>query len=222
MFEAIHGSAPDIAGKDIANPSGLLNGAIMMLSHIGQVEKANLIHNAWLAALESGYHTADIYGPDSRAKVGTKEFGEVVIANLGNAPKTLKSACFKAANPPSGNVKESAPHKPTTRTLIGVDVFVHWNGEVEKLGDTLKVLAGDALKLQTVSCKGLKVWPDYVAGMNLTDQFNCRFKKTGATLSHEDIARLITHLAAQKIDFIKTEQLYEYDGKVGYTLGQGE
>jgi len=48
MFEAIHGSAPDIAGQDLANPSGLLNGAIMMLVHIGQPEVAEKISNAWM------------------------------------------------------------------------------------------------------------------------------------------------------------------------------
>ena len=84
MFEAIHGSAPDIAGMDIANPSGLLNGAIMMLVHIGQPEVAQKISNAWMATLEDGIHTGDIYQEDISAKrVGTKEFAEAVIARLG-------------------------------------------------------------------------------------------------------------------------------------------
>ena len=60
MFEAIHGSAPDITGQGIANPSGLLHGAIMMLVHIGQAEVAEKIHNAWLKTLEDGFHTAEI------------------------------------------------------------------------------------------------------------------------------------------------------------------
>ena len=48
MFEAIHGSAPDIAGLDIANPSGLINAACMMLVHINQQSVAEKIKNAWL------------------------------------------------------------------------------------------------------------------------------------------------------------------------------
>ena len=87
LFEAIHGSAPDIAGKNIANPSGLLNGAIMMLVHIGQGEVAALIENAWKRTLEDGVHTADIYNTEtSTKKVGTKEFAEEVVKRLGEKP----------------------------------------------------------------------------------------------------------------------------------------
>ncbi|MGC0372148.1 MAG: hypothetical protein DGJ47_000853, partial [Rickettsiaceae bacterium] len=71
MFEAIHGSAPDIAGKNIANPSGLINAAIMMLVHIGQGDIASNIENAWKKTLEDGIHTADIYNKESKKKVGT-------------------------------------------------------------------------------------------------------------------------------------------------------
>ena len=90
MFEAIHGSAPDIAGQNLANPSGLLNAAVMVLIHIGQAEVANRIQNAWLKTLEEGVHTADIYDPGrSTKKVGTSEFTEAVIDRLGEEPETL-------------------------------------------------------------------------------------------------------------------------------------
>ena len=88
-FEAIHGSAPDIAGQNIANPSGLLMGAVNMLAHIGQGPVAELIHNAWLLAIESGIHTADIYNASrSKKKVSTTEFIDAVIDNLGGKTKT--------------------------------------------------------------------------------------------------------------------------------------
>ena len=61
MFEAIHGSAPRRAGQNVANPSGLLQGAVMMLNHIGQNEVASKVQNAWLKTLEDGIHTYDIY-----------------------------------------------------------------------------------------------------------------------------------------------------------------
>ena len=87
MFEAIHGSAPDIAGKDIANPSGLLNASIQMLIHINQPHHATLIENAWLKTLEDGIHTGDIYSSKySTKKVGTKEFAQAVIDRLGQQP----------------------------------------------------------------------------------------------------------------------------------------
>ncbi|MCV5473764.1 isocitrate/isopropylmalate family dehydrogenase, partial [Escherichia coli] len=78
--EAIHGSAPRRAGQNVANPSGLLLGAVMMLVHIGQAEVAERIHNAWLRTLEEGIHTYDIYREGtSRQRVGTREFADAVI-----------------------------------------------------------------------------------------------------------------------------------------------
>ena len=97
MFEAIHGSAPDIAGKKIANPSGLLNAAIQMLVHINQPEVAATIENAWLKTLEDGIHTADIYTPEySKKKANTDEFADAVIARLGQNPVHFKPVEYKA------------------------------------------------------------------------------------------------------------------------------
>src|SRR5690348_8563983 len=84
MFEAIHGSAPRRAGQNLANPSGLLLGSVMMLVHIGQSDIAAKVHNAWLKTLEDGVHTYDMYKEGvSSEKVGTREFAEAVVARLG-------------------------------------------------------------------------------------------------------------------------------------------
>src|SRR5437870_8076213 len=96
MFEAIHGSAPRRAGQKLANPSGLLLGAVMMLVHIGQAPIAERVHNAWLRTVEDGVHTYDIFKEGvSREKVGTKEFGQAVVERLGKQPKTLKAVAYK-------------------------------------------------------------------------------------------------------------------------------
>ena len=98
MFEAIHGSAPRRAGQNLANPSGLLLGAVMMLVHIGQTDVAERVHNAWLRTLEDGIHTYDIFKEGvSREKVGTKEFAAAVVARVGQSPQTLKPAKYKVA-----------------------------------------------------------------------------------------------------------------------------
>ncbi len=92
MFEAIHGSAPRRAGQNLANPSGLFLGAILMLVHIGQPDVAALAHNAWMKTLEDGIHTYDIYTEGvSKQKVGTKEFAEAVVARLGQKPENAQS-----------------------------------------------------------------------------------------------------------------------------------
>ncbi|HZG01756.1 MAG TPA: NADP-dependent isocitrate dehydrogenase, partial [Chitinophagales bacterium] len=114
MFEAIHGSAPDIAGKDIANPSGLLNSAIMMLVHVGQPEIAEKIHNAWLSTLEDGIHTGDVYTEGySKEKVGTKRFAEAVIERLGGVPKKFKPITYPrvAAEASRWRYQRAAPAK---------------------------------------------------------------------------------------------------------------
>src|SRR5207302_11367549 len=95
MFEAIHGSAPRRAGQNLANPTGLLMGAIMMLVHIGQIDIAERIHNAWLRTMEDGVHTYDIFKEGtSKLKVGTKEFADAVAAHLGQLPHTLKAVHY--------------------------------------------------------------------------------------------------------------------------------
>lgn len=222
MFEAIHGSAPDIAGKNIANPSGLLNGAVMMLVHIGQPEVASKVHNAWLATLESGIHTGDIHNQNSKQKVGTQEFADAVIEHLGKTPSLLKPAQYRAGRKES-RVCTVVADTSEPRKLVGVDVFVNWVRDIEELARAMKSASqGTVFELQNISNKGLKVWPDYVPGMNLTDQYGCRFKQSGDSASNAAIASLLTKVAQSGVEFIKIENLYEYGKRLGYTLGQGE
>src|ERR1700712_676394 len=85
IFEAVHGTAPDIAGKNIANPTALLLSGIAMLLHVGLTENSAIIENALLYTLESGIHTGD-FGDKSIKSVNTTEFAEAVIANFGKNP----------------------------------------------------------------------------------------------------------------------------------------
>jgi isocitrate dehydrogenase len=128
MFEAIHGSAPMIAGQNIANPSGLLQGAIMMLNHIGQTDVAEKVQNAWLKTLEDGTHTFDVYKEgSSKRKVSTDEFAKAVIANLGSKPTLLTPVSY--SNSSALNLPKYKRKAAAEKTLAGVDLFVHWAGE---------------------------------------------------------------------------------------------
>ncbi len=153
MFEAIHGSAPDIAGQNIANPSGLLRAAVMMLNHIGQQDVAEKVINAWARTIEEGIHTADIYKEGvSNRLVGTTEFAVAVIERLGKQPRLIKPASF------SRNVKLNLPsYKRKTKSkkvLKGVDVFVDWDGgRVDDLAMKLKNLECD-IKLSMITNRG--------------------------------------------------------------------
>jgi len=221
MFEAIHGSAPDIAGQNIANPSGLLNGAVMMLLHLGQADTAATIRNAWLRTLEDGYHTADIYSADSKAKLGTKEFADAVIAHLGEEPLRFKKERFTATPENKKPVKTITLAKPQ-KTLVGADYFILWNDSPESLAEKLHDITPAGGSLALISAKGLKVWPDEDAHMDATDNFRCRFTGENGVLRNAFTGEFMQRAAEAGIEITVVEQLYDYDNVHGFTLSQGE
>lgn len=223
MFEAIHGSAPDIAGKNIANPSGLLQGAIQMLNHIGETANAEKIQNAWLVTLEEGIHTADIYREgSSQKKVGTKEFAQAVIANLGKKPNQLKAASYAATT--QFELPQIKERKPAVKELLGVDVFVDAAGILpDDLAAKLKSMNTDRLGLQMITNRGVKVWPQGFKETFCTNHWRCRFFSTNEnSIPHEEVLAVLQKGLGNNIDIIKTENLYSFDGKYGFSLGQGQ
>jgi isocitrate dehydrogenase len=223
MFEAIHGSAPRRAGQNVANPSGLLQGAIMMLNHIGQTEVAEKIQNAWLKTLEDGIHTYDIFKEGiSKEKVSTSEFANAVIANLGQKPNLLKSVSY--SNNTALNLPKYIRKPAAKKQLVGVDLFVHWNGtNPDELAEKLKSIEESGVKLTMITNRGIKVWPNGFQETFCTDHWRCRYKSnTGGEISKTNIIELLKNALTHQIDSIKTENLYEFDGKAAYSLGQGQ
>ncbi len=223
MFEAIHGSAPRRAGQNLANPSGLLHGAIMMLVHIGQPDVATNVHNAWLKTIEDGIHTYDVYDESvSKEKVGTREFADAVIARLGQKPATLKSVQYESkgeAKPITLQFKDEVK----TRALVGVDVSVYWpNRNTNELAAKMQRLNANKLELAMVTSRGSKVWPDGIPETFRTDQSTCRFRAVENVVKHADVVALLDGINKAGIEFIKTELLYDFDGKPVYSKGQGE
>jgi len=232
MFEAIHGSAPDIAGRKIANPSGLLNAAVMMLSHIGQTDVANKVKNAWLTTIEAGYHTADIYEEgQSRAKVSTDEFADEVIKRLGSMPNVLTPSQLSTSNDKIEIGEYTRPQQ--TKQLVGIDVFIDWQGsDPQEIGVALASLKEVDLKLKMITNRGVKVYPNGLDETYCTDHWRCRFVYKAAdmtvsppiypAISYEQVLDLLNKLHQEDFDVIKTENLYEFDGKRAFSLGQGE
>lgn len=223
MFEAIHGSAPRRAGQNMANPSGLLQGAIMMLNHIGQTKVAEKVQNAWLKTIEDGIHTYDVYKEGvSKEKVGTKEFAQAVIANLGHEPKLLKSVTY--AENAALNLPKYVRKAPAKKDLVGVDLFVHWAGKSpDELATIVQALDTNEVKLSMITNRGIKVWPEGFEETFCTDHWRCRFKPTeGNQMSKDAIIQLLNGAIEKGIDTVKTENLYTFDGKMGFSLGQGQ
>jgi isocitrate dehydrogenase len=223
MFEAIHGSAPRRAGQNVANPSGLLQGAIMMLNHIGQSHVAEKVQNAWLTTLEDGIHTYDIYKEGvSKAKVGTNEFADAVIANLGKIPQHLTPVKYDATYQmvlPKYKRKTAAE-----KELEGIDVFVHWSGEnPNELAEKVSKIGLENVKLSMITNRGIKVWPDGFKETFCTDHWRCRFKPVGSNnLAKEQIVEVLKNALNEGVDVVKTENLYRFDGVAAYSLGQGQ
>lgn len=227
MFEAIHGSAPRRAGQDMANPSGLLLAGIQMMVYIGQPKIAEKVHNAWLKTMEDGVHTYDLYkeGTSSK-KVGTKGFAEAVIERLGQKPSKLPAVTYDSSS--NHSIQGSFElRKPAKKELVGVDIFLHWNGEKRDpnvLGDILSKFSSGPFSIQLITNRGVKVYPDGLPETFCTDHWRCRFTtpKMDVAGSYNDVLSISQQITEAGLDIIKTENLCRFDGKISFSLGQGQ
>ncbi len=228
MFEAIHGSAPDITGQKIANPSGLLNGAIMMLVHLGQGTVASTIKNAWLKTIEDGMHTVDIHTEQSKAKLSTGDFADAVIERLGEKPTHFAVENYSDSEPKLGKStsKPSAAatkaHITKSKSLVGIDVFIGWEDSPESLAEKINDIDIGNLELKVISSKGLKIWPDCTLAASRGDTLRCRVISNKNSVSQNELAKLISNVAENDLDLLKTENLFTFDGELGYSLSAGE
>jgi isocitrate dehydrogenase len=225
MFEAIHGSAPRRAGQNLANPSGLLLGAVLMLVHIEQPEVAERVHNAWLRTVEDGIHTYDVFTEGvSSQKVGTKEFACAVVARLGQKPNILKPVAYarQSAKPAAKAPAAAAAHSSAPMELKGIDVFVHWpSHNANTLAEAAGKLAGDGLTLQMIDNRGVKVWPAGLAETFCTDSFRCRFVSENGT-DMKKCVELLKRVAEAGIEIASTQSLRTVGGQAAYSLAQGQ
>jgi isocitrate dehydrogenase len=224
MFEAIHGSAPRRAGQDMANPSGLLLGAVMMLVHIGQPDVAERVHNGWLRTIEDGIHTYDIYDDSvSKQQVGTRAFTEAVIERLGQLPEHLPSVEYGGAPQALGSTQRSSDGGSVHKELVGVDVFLDWaDGSPDDLGSALQQVEKDPVSLEMISNRGTKVWPEGHPETFCTDHWRCRFTAGGDAITNQHVIDLLQCVHDAGLDIIKTENLYTFDGEPGFSMGQGQ
>lgn len=224
MFEAIHGSAPDIAGKGIANPSGLILGAVMMLVHVGLPDHAQKIHNAWLKTIEDGIHTGDIATQYlTKEKVGTEGFAQAVIARLGQNPMRMAPVHYDLTD--TEGIKIPGYNRPVqTKGTVGVDIFLDEAVRTpEEMSVLLKAAELEGIELLMITNRGVKVWPDGFPETFLADHYRARFMgKDGREITLRDIVALQSSVLDQGLQIIKTEHLCTFDGEPGFSLGQGQ
>jgi isocitrate dehydrogenase len=238
MFEAIHGSAPDIAGKGIANPSGLLLAAVMMMVHIRQAKVATTVHNAWLKTIEDGVFTAELQGSRVGKPFGSMDFADAVVERLGQKPTQLKPVHYEDRPDASPDLVPAARRAtkplylrrpPARKALVGVDVFVHApDATADFLAGVLSALQTSALSLKMITNRGVKVWPGGFPETFCTDHWRCRFMGHGDVndgqphIEPQDVIDLLAALVKRGVDVIKTENLCTFDGEQGFALGQGQ
>jgi isocitrate dehydrogenase len=231
MFEAIHGSAPTMAGQNRANPSGLLNGAIMMLSHIGRGSVAGKIQNALLRTLEEGTVTPDLAKTETAKQgktiVGTKEFAEAVIKNLGKMPEKLTPVSYQdfdfdaEGGEDYDEIQDRNTHfKNMKKEIVGVDFYIVLKGTNKDIGTKIEKVKTDKIAFKMLSSRGLKVWPTTSDLPYSNDQWRCRF--VGKNLTQKDIIEAIHKIDEAGLEIVKYETLCEFDGVRGYSLGQSE
>ena len=222
MFEAIHGSAPRRAGQNMANPSGLIHAAILMLVYLHQTDVAARIHNAWLATIEQGIHTYDIFKEKtSKQKVGTKEFAEAVAKNLGEKPNHLKPVEYHKVSKISSI---PSPHFASVkRNLVGTDVFLHAHEAPSHFLKKLTTHPFSHLHLTLVTNRGARVWPEGYPETFCIDQWRCRFMHPSKleTVTFDEMLTLLRELVDGGYDIIKTENLYTFDGHPAYSSAEG-
>lgn len=226
MFEAIHGSAPTMS-ENSANPSGLLNGAIMMLRHLKLHEKADLIENAWLATLEQGMHTKDFKSSYTKQVLGTKEFGQAVIENLGNKPGKITPVNTSV----SGNQKEK-PQIPlitnqAVQKVVGVDISINIEPEIDadKISAMIDENLPENLRVRAMSSKGMKIWPEKPLKINPYTYVKVRIASRtdpGSEISQSDIAQAYTKIATAGVDICRVDVLYSFDDEPGFSVPQGD
>jgi len=226
IFEAVHGTAPDIAGKNIANPTSLLLSGLSMLRHLGLMEQAVMIENALLYTLESGVHTGD-FGDKTIPSVNTTQFAQAIIDNFGKLPKTnprpqLKNFEFVptnskiTANPMlEGSQKEE-------RKIVGADIFIESNLQPNAIAEIAIKHETENLKLIIISNRGTQVWPTGSVYTNLVNQFRLRFEtKEDNTVTQKDVINLYSSLS-NDFEISSVENLNMWAGKKGYSLAQGQ
>jgi isocitrate dehydrogenase len=218
IFEAVHGSAPDIAGKNKANPTALVLSAAMMLRHIGEGKAANEVEQAVLVTLESGVRTGDMIG--TTPPTSTTDFSAAVIRNLGKR---------SAVSPPRDYRKVAMPVSPpgvsvvgtSERRVVGVDIFVETALEPARLASELtEVATASGVRLQMITNRGAMVFPPTERGVSLVDHFRCRFiRHDDGDLGDAAILALLERIGASH-RWMHVEKLQEFDGEAAFSKSQ--
>ncbi len=222
IFEAVHGSAPKYAGKNVINPTAVILSSVLMLRHLGEFEAASQIENALMVTLEEGkVRTGDVVGYDKGSS--TTDYTDAIISNLGKKSEKWTVRDYKPLQLPQVT---SSPVMvtPKTRRVIGMDLFVESPLLPSELGPSIESLLDNSpVRLKMISNRGTKVYPSMGAITDCVDQSRCRIvvRDENAELNDKQILDIVA-LIGTRHKWEHIEKLQEFDGVAGYTKAQGE
>jgi isocitrate dehydrogenase len=228
IFEAVHGTAPDIAGKGIANPCSLILSTIMLLRHVGMMGTAARLENALLASLEQGVRTGD-FGDAAKPALGTMDFVREVAKRLGQKPGLIAAVpdaedhvTFKPPVKPfsAAAVRTFGPGKTE---VVGADVYLDAAEGCHELAKHLQELAqGTPFRLKLISNRGTQVWPTGSVYTDCVDYWRARFERAdGVAVAQPQTLELLQRIAT-KYTICSYELLRTFDGKPGFSMAQGQ
>jgi isocitrate dehydrogenase len=226
IFEAVHGTAPDIAGKNIANPTALLLSGIAMLRHLGFMENAAIIENALLYTLEQGIHTGD-FGDKQIPALNTTQFAEAIIGHFGKTPEQGAKPVLPNMTPTPTSFKLQRNEMMVSdemqkEYIVGVDLFIESSEQPAMIAKKCQRHAGVKFDLVNISNRGTQVWPTGSVYTNLVNQYNVRFESLdGSPLHQQDILGLYVSLSGD-FKICSSELLNMWGNKKAYSLAQGQ
>lgn len=220
IFEAVHGSAPKYAGKDVINPTAVILSSVMMLKYLGEFEAAAAIEHAVLTTLLDGKLTGDVVGYDKGVR--TSDYTKAVIKNLGRKAEGWKVRTSKPIKMPELS-RNQVFRAAKTKEVVGADIFLESAIVPAELGPALEAIAAQApLKLKMISNRGTKVYPDGNPNIDCVSQHRCRFMtRSGSPIAFDDALALARRINEQH-EVCHIERLLRIDGADGFTKAQGE
>ncbi len=216
IFEAVHGTAPDSVGRDVANPTALLLSGTMMLRHLGLVAHAAAIEDALDQTLRDMHKRPDLGQPVPLFR--TSLFTEKMLDALEGrhiADGHLPRVEVARRSEPMMRVSPA----PESTVFRGVDVFLESDLPPNRVEARLADLGG-SLKLMMISNRGTQVSPVGSAYTDCVNHYRARFETEGAVSQHEIVSQL--GAVAERFQLCGAEWLREIDGATGYSLAQGQ
>lgn len=219
IFEAVHGTAPDIAGQGVANPTALLLSACIMLRHLGLFPWADAIESAVHRALRAAYRPPDLGYPPPPFR--TERFRDLVIDALKPVdPELVRSIAKPLTVARRSDLRMLVSPRTESEDTVGVDLFIDSEAHPAFVAEAVNAECPPGMRVVMISNRGTQVWP---TGSVFTDCVNHHRVRVEADepVSSEVLYALAARVSAT-LRVCSTETLLRIGDRPAYSLAQGQ